>query len=186
MKKIKFLFLTFLVSFVSLLMIFISCNDDSNSESTQKANNSLIEKGTNDFEIGKINPDGNFVITMDILELKKYFSEISKHHDLGVIDYNKFYIKGENYEDSNGKYYFLLGVDENEFIKTAVDLVLEDGVFYVEGGGGTITCSSSQCPGVACTPYKATVSGGTVWTCSPCAKTCNKTATLTIPKGNNQ
>ena len=88
-------------------------------------------------------------------------------------------------EEGDG-YYYLLAVDKDNNIKTARELVLQNGDFYEfspeeTGGSQTITCSGCS---IGCNPQK--LNGN--WACYPSCSTstCIKTVTITITEPDQE
>ncbi|HEY9114504.1 MAG TPA: hypothetical protein VIN10_07365 [Bacteroidales bacterium] len=125
-------------------------------------------------EVGKLIADSS-VITCNSDSLLRFFdgfvkknAQIDAHFDDVKI------MKGDGY-------YYLLAVDNNKFVKSAYELVLDQNSFYEimlsDGGSTTVVCSGCE---VGCNPAKTTEGN---WYCDPACEpaTCTKTVTVVIP-----
>jgi len=167
------------LSMMVLLGFLGSCSND---ETIQENNNFSKETSfkIDNMLIGEIR-DGEMIITADKQQLLTIFSNFAKDQGLGYVEYFDLEIsKKEILVD--GKIISSFGLfssDINGIHNSVIPLALDGNYLKVDGGKGTITCTSQNC-GTGCTPYEKVIDGGKVWTCSSCSTNCTKTMSVTI------
>ena len=118
--------------------------------------------------------DGVPTITYDLTSLKQQWqSVLDEESSVQVVFENVSIV-------DNGSYFVLAGSNEDNSIKSVIELVVVGNTFYemsIDGGGRTISCSGCN---VGCHPQK--IHG--LWECLPSCglNQCTKTETVTTSK----
>ena len=185
----------FLISSLGIIIVAIalnfSCSNEQTSSEVSTKGDTSLEKFTNGTKIGE-DQSGTYVITANTSTLLSDFSGYASSQGLGTVTYTRLEIlKGVVSGSSPTEYYYgLFATDANNTHHAAVELSrVSAGAghfnFYMSAEHtGTITCSSTNCPG--CLPVQTTIPGQPgvkTWTCTSCGNSngsCSKTATLNI------
>lgn len=171
-------------SIVFLLATFIySCSNSNEINKPLNISNSAREIG-DESNVGKIDENGQMVITAEKEEIINLFKELSKEQGLTNVSYDTIFINKGTIESNNEIYYGLYAMDKTGNLKSAIDLNLINNQFYINGKQGSISCSSNNCCSSCCLPIQESIANSNVkyWTCTSCSTTCTKTASVTIKK----
>lgn len=160
MKKIILSILTLTV------FLFVSCSKD-NGDFESIENSAIASIKGNKIEF-----------TAKVKDLAKRFTKTSLNEGISV-EYTTLEIR--QFEDGD---YALFAFNNDYTVKSACSLVVAgDNLVIAVNGGGTITCTSTDCSNDAgCTPYQKTdiTGGGKYWTCTACSGKCTKTTSKTL------
>ncbi len=180
-KRIRLIAVLTSVLFVSFFGILQSCSDEQ-KELRADENRSLFSKFGGNYIVGVDKGNGVYEITADKDELLEVFAELALEQGLGEITYTSLEIKKNIVVGSNPTdyYYGLFASDRDGKYKSAFELNRVGTSFNVNANKGSITCSSTGCGPVDCVPYEHVISGGKVWACTSCTKTCTKSMTVVI------